>query len=136
MLAMVVLGLSESVPMVFVSGLVGIGSKLVDSVLRALVSQVVDSEEVGKVFGIVAVNGDLAIIFGALLFNSVYTPLSHYMQGATYFMGSAILLIPLILVLIANYLTRNITRGKEGAESANQVHYNQGYQQEEGLASS
>ena len=26
--------------------------------------QVVDSEEVGKVFGIVAVNGDLAIIFG------------------------------------------------------------------------
>ena len=40
MLAMVVLGLSESVTMVFVSGLVGIGSKLVDSVLRALVSQV------------------------------------------------------------------------------------------------
>ena len=38
--AMVVLGLSGSVTMVFVSGLVGIGSKLVDSVLRALVSQV------------------------------------------------------------------------------------------------
>jgi len=135
MAAMVVLGLSGSVTMVFVSGLVGIGSKLVDSVLRALVSQVVDSEEVGKVFGIVAVNGDLAIIFGALLFNSVYTPLSHFMPGATYFMGSALLLIPLVLVIIAYYLTRNITSGKQGAESANQVHYNQGYQQEEELSS-
>jgi len=135
MSAMVVLGLSESIPMVFVSGLVGIGSKLVDSVLRALVSQVVDSEEVGKVFGIVAVNGDLAIIFGALLFNSVYTPLSHYMPGATYFMGSALLLIPLVLVIIANYLARNLTSGKESAESTNQVHYNHGYQQEEKLSS-
>ena len=72
---------------------------------------------------------------GALLFNSVYTPLSQYMPGATYFMGSALLLIPLVLVIIAYYLTRNITRGKQGAESANQVHYNQGYQQEKELSS-
>ena len=37
---MVVLGLSQSATMVFVSGLVGLGSKLVDSILRALISQV------------------------------------------------------------------------------------------------
>eukprot|EP00091_Calanus_sinicus_P007592 TRINITY_DN18708_c0_g1_i1.p1 TRINITY_DN18708_c0_g1~~TRINITY_DN18708_c0_g1_i1.p1 ORF type:complete len:340 (-),score=55.39 TRINITY_DN18708_c0_g1_i1:179-1198(-) len=54
---MVVLGLSQSATMVFISGLVGLGSKLVDAILRALISQVVTSEEVGKVFGIVAVLG-------------------------------------------------------------------------------
>ena len=37
---MIVLGLSQTTTMVFVSGLVGLGSKLVDSILRALISQV------------------------------------------------------------------------------------------------
>ena len=41
-LGMVVLGLSQTATMVFVSTFVGVGSKLVDSILRALISQVQD----------------------------------------------------------------------------------------------
>ena len=41
-LGMVVLGLSQTATMVFVSTFVGVGSKLVDSILRALISQVRD----------------------------------------------------------------------------------------------
>ena len=72
---------------------------------------------------------------GALLFNSLYTPLSHYMAGAAYFVGSALLLLPLVLVCVAACLTRNLSSVETSAESADQVHYNKGYQQEEELSS-
>ena len=39
-LGMVVLGLSQTATMLFVSAFVGVGSKLVDSILRVLISQV------------------------------------------------------------------------------------------------
>jgi len=138
MSSLVVLGLSQSTTMVFVSGLVGLGSKLVDSVLRALISQAVRSEEVGKVFGIVAVLGDLAIILGALLFNSLYTPLSYYMAGATYFVGSAMLIIPLAMVCLSWLLShrneKRATQLSEGKDKEDQVHFNKGYQNEEVLS--
>jgi len=130
-LGMVVLGLSQTATMVFVSGFVGVGSKLVDSILRALISQVVSIEEVGKIFGVVAVIGDLAIILGALLFNSLYTPLSYYLPGATYFMGSSMLLAPLTLLCLAMYLSKHMPTPDAGGVEGDQAHHNRGYQDTE-----
>ena len=61
---MVSLGLSSNLTMVFISALLGSGTRLADSLLRSLISLNVDQDEVGKVFGVVAVLGDLALIIG------------------------------------------------------------------------
>ena len=61
---MLILALSSSVSLVFISGAVGMGAKIVDSVLRSLVSQNVNEEEIGKLYGFVAVMGDTSLILG------------------------------------------------------------------------
>ena len=50
--------------MVFISALLGSGTRLADSLLRSLISQNVGQDEIGKVFGVVAVMGDIALIVG------------------------------------------------------------------------
>ena len=70
MAGMISLGLSSTVTMVFISAILGSGTRLADSLLRSLISQSVDHDEIGKVFGIVAVLGDIALIIGNL-FDSV-----------------------------------------------------------------
>jgi len=127
---MVALGLSQSAVMVFVSGLIGFTSKMVDSILRALISQAVNPDEVGKIFGIVAVLGDLAIIIGALLFNSLYTPLSHYHHGAMYFIGSSLLVPPLALVCSVLIISNKDQVKPTEEDQGGQVHCNRGYQSE------
>ena len=57
MCGLTVLGLSSSVLAVFLSGAAGGAAKLADTVLRSLVSQAVQDHEIGKVFGVVAVQG-------------------------------------------------------------------------------
>ena len=71
---MVSLGLSSSVAMVFISALIGSGTRLADSLLRSLISQNVHQGEIGKVFGVVAVQGDLALIIGKDFVFSVLVP--------------------------------------------------------------
>ena len=71
---MVSLGLSSSVAMVFISALIGSGTRLADSLLRSLISQNVNQDEIGKVFGVVAVQGDLALIIGKDFMFSVLLP--------------------------------------------------------------
>ena len=61
---MLTLALSSSVSLVFISGAIGMGAKIVDSVLRSLVSQNIKEEEIGKVYGFVAVMGDASLILG------------------------------------------------------------------------
>ena len=77
MAGMVSLGLSSSVTMVFISALLGSGTRLADSLLRSLISQNVDQDEIGKVFGVVAVLGDLALIIGKDFMFSLLGPLCH-----------------------------------------------------------
>jgi len=128
MCGLLVLGFSTTDLMVYMSAVIGFGSKLADAVLRALISQVVTSEELGKVFGIIAVSGDLATITGALLFNSLHPVLSPYHSGAPYFLGSTLFLAPLALTSVSYYLTRS---QKMSDSLEDQVHNNKGYQQEE-----
>ena len=52
------------------------------------------------------------------------------MVGAMYFLGSAMLLIPLVLVCIASYLSRNLTMADTREENEEQVHHNRGYQKD------
>ena len=71
---MVSLGLSSNLTMVFISALLGSGTRLADSLLRSLISQNVNQDEIGKVFGVVAVQGDLALIIGKYFMFSVLVP--------------------------------------------------------------
>ena len=72
------------------------------------------------------------LLVGALLFNSMYTPLSKYSPGATYFVGSALLLVPLTLISLAFCLSKHRAKVETGGGEGDQVHYNKGYQNEEG----
>ena len=53
--------------MLFISALLGSGTRLADSLLRSLISQNVGLDELGKVFGVVAVQSDIALIIGNLM---------------------------------------------------------------------
>ena len=74
-------------------------------------------DEIGKVFGVVAVEGDLSLIIGQLnyvygvtfssrvlgsvIFNSMFTPLQRMtdLPGAAYLVGASFLLLPLLGVI-------------------------------------
>jgi len=98
---LVFFGLSYNITMIFLSACVGFGSRMADSLLRSLVSHQVNDDEIGKVFGVVAVQGDLSLIIGSLIFNSIFTPLQRTtgQPGAAYLVGGCILLLPLLLTL-------------------------------------
>jgi len=87
---LVVFAFSSSVPMVFVSGVLGGVSRFSDVLLRSLVSQLVPDNELGKVFGAVAVCGDLANVAGTLLANSLYSPLRAIQPGCASSQGSCL----------------------------------------------
>ena len=75
-----------------------------------------NDDEIGKVFGVVAVQGDISLIIGQIrslclhrntlisaivgsaIFNSMFTPLQRLtgLPGAAYLVGSSFLLLPLI----------------------------------------
>jgi len=63
---MVFFALSYNITMIFLSSCLGFGARMADSLLRSLVSQKVNDDEIGKVFGVVAVEGDLSLIIGQL----------------------------------------------------------------------
>ena len=78
-----------------------------------------NDDEIGKVFGVVAVQGDISLIIGQIrslclhrnsltsvivgsaIFNSMFTPLQRLtgLPGAAYLVGSSFLLLPLIGVI-------------------------------------
>lgn len=124
-LGLVCLGFATSTPLLFISGL--FVDRVSDTALRALLSQLVPAAEVGKVFGVVAVLGDLSLIVGAILFNSIYTPLSGTHPGLAFLVGACLLLVPLVLVMVSWALSR-LYRGKQ----EDQAEDNQGYQKDEG----
>ena len=84
----------------------------------------VEGSEVGKIFGVVAVCGDLANMSGTLIFNSAYAPLralqpacvggeGSCVAGLPYLLAAALLPIPITLVILAGWLVRQ-SESKEG----------------------
>jgi len=105
------------------------GAKTLDSVLRSLISQNVKEEEIGKIYGIVAVGGDSALILGALIFNSLFTPLLSItgFPGMTYVVGSIILLLPL-LMLTSLAICKKCYDPISDNDKSKHVYSNDGYQ--------
>ena len=89
--------------------------------------QVVDASELGKIFGVVAVCGDLANMSGTLIFNSAYAPLRALQPGCVggdgscvaglpFLLAAGLLVIPIILVILAGWLIRQTASGRESGE--------------------
>jgi len=95
---LILLGSSSSTNLVFGSVILGILNTWALSTCRSMLSQVVEEEEIGKLFGVVAVLGDLASIAGTLLFNSIYPILRLLLPGAMFIAGGVSLLIPTVLI--------------------------------------
>jgi len=126
---MVMLAFSTNLTLLFLSCAVGMGAKTLDSVLRSLISQNVKEEEIGKIYGIVAVGGDSALILGALIFNSLFTPLLSItgFPGMTYVVGSIILLLPL-LMLTSLAICKKCYNPISDNDKSKHVYSNDGYQ--------
>merc|ERR1719228_2127999 len=115
--------------MVFISGILGGVSKFSDTLLRSLISQLVPADELGKVFGAVAVCGDLANMAGTLLANSLYSPLRAIQPGCASTQGSCLaglthlgaallVLLGSLLVLLAFWLLVRREGGRVKVEEA------------------
>jgi len=104
--------LSNSVAMVFVAGLLAMGARIADATLRSLVSQNVEQHEIGKIFGFVAVVGDLSLITGSQIFNGMYTPLYNQtgLPGMAFFIGALLLLLPLLLTFTVLIIKKNVVK--------------------------
>jgi len=101
---LILLGSSNTSTLVFFSVLLGLLNTWALSSCRSLLSQEVEEEEVGKLFGVVAVLGDLASIAGTLLFNGIYPVLRLLLPGAMFIAGGASLLIPIVLVSVTHII--------------------------------
>jgi len=114
----VVLAFTSSVPMLFIAGVTLMGSRMTDAILRSLASQNVEDDEIGKIFGFIALMGDISLITGSQMYNSMFTPLlnSTGIAGMTFLVGAAALVIPFILILatlvIKKYFTNNDISGQ------------------------
>jgi len=126
---LVTIGTSTSVSLVFLSGVLGMGARLADSILRSLVSQNVDEGEIGKIFGFVAVMGDTALIIGALVFNNMFTPLMNLtgMAGMAYIIASLALLVPLVILVTTDVVKRVWGRTTSPVSEGKHIYSNEGF---------
>ena len=90
-----------------------------------------NDDEIGKVFGVVAVQGDISLIIGQInfvfigsflspfigsaIFNSMFTPLQRMtgLPGAAYLVGSCFLLLPLLGVISVFLMKKQKKRTQE-----------------------
>ena len=90
--------------------------------------QNVEEDEIGKIFGFVAVMGDVSLIVGALVFNSIFTPLMNLtgIAGMAYIVGSMILLVPFVL-LVTTDIVKKICWKTPSPREGKHVYSNEGY---------
>ena len=88
-----------------------------------------EEDEIGKIFGFVAVMGDTSLIIGALVFNSMFTPLMNLsgIPGMAYIVGSMILLVPLIILLTVDIVKRVCWKETSPVSEGKHVYSNKGY---------
>ena len=88
-----------------------------------------EEDEIGKIFGFVAVMGDTSLIIGALVFNSMFTPLMNLsgIPGMAYIVGSMILLVPLIILLTVDIVKRVCWKETSPVSEGKHVYNNKGY---------
>ena len=88
-----------------------------------------EKDEIGKIFGFVAVMGDTSLIIGALVFNSMFTPLMNLsgIPGMAYIVGSMILLVPLIILFTLDITKRVCWKETSPVSEGKHVYSNKGY---------
>ena len=105
-----------------------------------------EEDEIGKIFGFVAVMGDISLIIGisrlpilwplaelissptgSLVFNSMFTPLEQLtgVAGMAYIVGALLLLLP-ITILVTGEIVRRIG-GDTSSPDGKHVYTNEGY---------
>lgn len=89
------LALSSKKWMMFVAGLLAIGSAMPVPCLRSFLSKQVESSELGSLFAVVASLEVVETLLGSLIFNSIYTATVSRQPGFCYFLISGMLLLPI-----------------------------------------
>ena len=88
-----------------------------------------DEDEIGKIFGFVAVMGDTSLIIGALVFNNMFTPLMNLtgLPGMAYIIASLVLLVPLIILVTTEVVKRVWVRTTSPVSEGKHIYSNEGY---------
>ena len=88
-----------------------------------------EEEEIGKIFGFVAVMGDTSLIIGAVVFNSMFTPLMKLtgMPGIAYIVGGMILLLPLVILVTLTFVKKLCWKETSPVIEGKHVYSNKGY---------
>ena len=88
-----------------------------------------EEDEIGKIFGFVALMGDTSLIIGALVFNSMFTPLMKLtgMPGIAYIFGGMILLVPLVILVTMVIVKKVCWKETSPVTEGKHVYSNKGY---------
>ena len=88
-----------------------------------------EEDEIGKIFGFVALMGDASLIIGALVFNSMFTPLMKLtgMPGIAYIFGGMILLVPLVILVTMVIVKKVCWKETSPVTEGKHVYSNKGY---------
>lgn len=109
--ALIMFGFSRTTWLVYVAPIIGISSGAIVPIFRGMMSRTVDVDEQGALFSATASLETLCNFLGAFIFNSMYpASLKFDFPGFVFFLGSVMLIIPLLLMCClrnpASFLTK------------------------------
>lgn len=108
--ASVVLGLASETWHIFVVAVIGILQGFTSAALSSIMSSMVEKNEQGKLFGLIATMESIAILFATLVFNNLYPVTLSFFRGFCFLISAGLLVIAFIVMI---YLHRSF----EGRES-------------------
>ncbi|XP_073249135.1 lysosomal proton-coupled steroid conjugate and bile acid symporter SLC46A3-like isoform X2 [Porites lutea] len=89
-----------------ISGLIAVGSSILPPCMRSKLSKQVEPSELGTMFALTASLEVLETLLASVIFNNIYSATVDWMPGFCYLLMSAIILIPIFLMIWLYILQR------------------------------
>jgi len=100
------LGLASTKWMMFIGGLLAIGSGMPPPCLRSMLSKQVESSELGTMFALVASLEVLETLIASVIFNNIYSATVDWLPGFSYLLMSGMIVFPIFLMIWLYVLQR------------------------------
>lgn len=114
----VFLALASKKWMMFVAGLVAVGSGMPFPCLRSFLSKQVESSELGTLFAVVASLEVLESLLASVIFNNVYSATVGWQPGFCYYLMSGMLVLPVCLMIWLYILQRRENLPTDSADGS------------------
>ncbi|EFP07276.1 hypothetical protein GCK72_013533 [Caenorhabditis remanei] len=82
-------------------------NRFVSTGFRAFISSLIDMQEQGKIFSVIALLEGITTLVATSIYNNLYPKTLSFFPGLLYLISAALLLVPLTIVSTSDYVVRN-----------------------------